>query len=71
MDSKYFSTGFIGFLALIILVLFFIYSNLSVVDNSGEALSIFWAALILLFLIFGIIIISLFLGKVREKSKKD
>jgi thiosulfate reductase cytochrome b subunit len=68
MGGKYFSVWFIAFFILVISGLFLIYRKISFADSDGGRLSVFWSALILLFLILGIIIISLFMNRASKNT---
>jgi hypothetical protein len=70
MESKHFSIWFFSFFIILIGVLILMYINTSLVDGESGALSVFWSAFILLFLIFGIIVISLYMKWVGKKSRK-
>jgi len=70
MESKYFGVGFVSVFVIIVVALFFIYRKLSDVDTDGKVLAVFWGAIIFLFLVFGIIVISLFANRVIVKDRK-
>jgi vacuolar-type H+-ATPase subunit I/STV1 len=65
MNIKRFDIGFIGFFMIVFGTLFYLYKRAN--SNSGE-LTGFWAALIIIFLIFGVIIVSMYVKYIRESS---
>jgi len=59
--------GFVGVVLLLMAVLMFFSRGYFVSGFGGNVLSIVWVMLIFLFLILGVILISLYMGKIRER----
>lgn len=68
MESKKFAFGFVMVFLVILAVLFYSFRIFSFGDVSEGFLTAFWAALIFLFLLFGIIVVSLYLNRIGGKS---
>ena len=70
MESKYFTPGFLIIFILVIAGLFIVFwqisSSATLTDDTQVAI---WSALTVLFVIFGIIIISLFMERIRNRPK--
>ena len=63
-----FTIGFLGVFLIIMAFIFYFVRGFAFGTAKGHVLSIFWSVLIVLFLIFGIILISLFLERVRGRK---
>jgi hypothetical protein len=69
MNSKYFTYGFFGIFIAAFIIILVVY-KFTLTDFGSNALSIFLGIFIILFLLFGVIAISLFLSKKQENSSK-
>ena len=67
MKEKYFTFGFIGAFALVLIVLFILFMIFGGEDSIGGEWTAFWAAFIFLFLFFMIIVVSLFLRGLKRR----
>jgi len=65
MGVRSFNVGFIAFFLIVLGFLFYSFKNSNL---EGGSLSGFWAALIVIFLIFGVIVVSMYLKHVRERD---
>ena len=69
MNSKYFTVSFVSFFVVLIAGLVFLFSYLSSGDNI-EITQVVWASIIFLFLIIGIVVITLFMNRSSGRLKK-
>ena len=68
MKSEKFTIGFILVFSIILAILFFVYRKFSGDNSEGGVWETFWFALILLFLLFGIIVISLYMNHMKSRK---
>jgi len=67
--GKYFTYGFLGVFFVILAIVLFAFKFVSG-DGLEEGTGLFlWSILIIVFLLLGVIIISLFINKMREKTE--
>ncbi|MFH1425205.1 MAG: hypothetical protein ABIG28_00545 [archaeon] len=69
MKDKNFAVGFIAGFVIVLVVLFFMFNLYSSKEMDGGVLSAFWSVLIFLFLIFGIIVVSLYMNYVKKRGR--
>ena len=70
MVTSKFTIGFIAVFLVVMIFIFYFVRGFIFESAMGSTLMIFWAVLIVLFLIFGVVLISLFLERVRKGDKK-
>ncbi|MBX4196352.1 hypothetical protein KW805_02075 [Candidatus Pacearchaeota archaeon] len=69
MQRKYFALGFFLVSFLIIILLAFSYQWVAQHSSGNNILTLIWASLIFLFIIMGVIAISVFYSHVRDKKR--
>jgi hypothetical protein len=67
MKSKQFTLWFVGLFLLVVVVLSLVFTRFSFFGFEEGAKSALWSVIILLFLLLGIIVISLYINYVRRK----
>jgi len=67
VETRDFNIGFMAVFLVVMGILFYFFRRVSLTGD-GRQLTAFWSALIVLFLLFGIIVVSLYINHVREKG---